>query len=670
MSNKCLKMKGKKSIRRSFALSALCLAAALAAGTESAEAQNVNIKTNTLYWATTTPNIGAEIGTGRKHSLQLFYGLNPWKQGGGDRTSFRHWLVMPEWRYWFCQRFNGWFLGVHGLGGQYNVASVKLPFGIFPSLEDHRYKGWFVGGGVAAGYQYPLSRHWALEGEIGVGYAWGPYNKYCPECDDKLKGGHRSYVGPTKAAFSVVYFIGGRQTKRRKAVDALPVLATGSVSQTMLAAAADGKPVAMLANNNIRVTKARTTYDDGRITVAMQLNLDSLHLRSRQQLVYTPILRHKDGDSLRLPEIVINGRNEQVLYSRGAFAGKFSDGAIAVGRKNGKTQTVDYLVSTPVSGELADYQLGVQEDLCGCGDIEDNYVYTLYTPEPEAGEPAMPMLAYVTPKVEAEKIRHLDKRAYIDFPVDRTELYPDYRRNPEQLDSIINTINTLKADKNLEVREINIHGYASPESPYTHNDWLARNRAKTLTDYVRRMVELPQEIFSVSSTPEDWEGLRDYLLQSNLPHKDEIMAISNDERLTYDAREWKIKKTYPEEYKYMLKEWYPALRHSDYHIVYRVKPFDVAEARQLIKTKPQQLSLNEMFMVAQTYEAGSQNFNEVMETAARIFPDDPTANLNAAIARLKANDADGAKPYLDKAGTSPEAANAREYYNRLKAKQK
>lgn len=670
MSNKCLKMKGKKSIRRSFALPALCLAALLAAGGGSADAQNVNIKTNTLYWATTTPNIGAEIGTGRKHSLQLFYGLNPWKQGGGDRTSFRHWLVMPEWRYWFCQRFNGWFLGVHGLGGQYNVASVKLPFGMFPSLEDHRYKGWFVGGGVAAGYQYPLSRHWALEGEIGVGYAWGPYNKYCPECDDKLKGGHRSYVGPTKAAFSVVYFIGGRQTKRRKAVDALPVLATGSVSQAMLAAAADGKPVAMLANNNIRVTKAKTTYDDGRITVAMQLNLDSLHLRSRQQLVYTPILRHSGGDSLRLPEIVINGRNEQVLYSRGAFAGKFSDGAIAVGRKNGKTQTVDYLVSVPVSGKLADYQLGVQEDLCGCGDIEDNYVYTLYTPEPEVEEPAMPILAYITPKVEAEKIRHLDKRAYIDFPVDRTELYPDYRRNPEQLDSIINTINTLKADKNLEVREINIHGYASPESPYTHNDWLARNRAKTLTDYVRRMVELPQDIFTVSSTPEDWEGLRDYLLQSNLPHKDEIMAISNDERLTYDAREWKIKKTYPEEYKYMLKEWYPALRHSDYHIIYRVKPFDVAEARELIKTKPQQLSLNEMFMVAQTYEAGSQNFNEVMETAARIFPDDPTANLNAAIARLKAGDADGAKPYLDKAGNSPEAANAREYYNRLKAKQK
>ena len=99
-----------------------------------------------------------------------------------------------------------------------------------------------------------------------------------------------------------------------------------------------------------------------------------------------------------------------------------------------------------------------------------------------------PVASFVRPEVEAIKVRHLDKRAYIDFPVDRIELHPDYRRNPEQLDSIIRTINALKEDRNLEVSGINIHGYASPESPYTHNDYLAKNRAKTLTEYVRRMV--------------------------------------------------------------------------------------------------------------------------------------------------------------------------------------
>ena len=51
-------------------------------------AQDVALKTNALYWATTTPNMGIEAAVGKKHTLQLFYGLNPWKQSDGDQTNF------------------------------------------------------------------------------------------------------------------------------------------------------------------------------------------------------------------------------------------------------------------------------------------------------------------------------------------------------------------------------------------------------------------------------------------------------------------------------------------------------------------------------------------------------------------------------------------------------
>lgn len=90
--------------------------------------QNIGVKSNLLYWATTTPNIGLETAVGKKHTAQVFVGFNPWKQSGGDQSSLRHWLVMPEYRYWFCQNFNGWFLGAHAMGGQFNAGGVKLPF--------------------------------------------------------------------------------------------------------------------------------------------------------------------------------------------------------------------------------------------------------------------------------------------------------------------------------------------------------------------------------------------------------------------------------------------------------------------------------------------------------------------------------------------------------------
>lgn len=415
-----------------------------------------------------------------------------------------------------------------------------------------------------------------------------------------------------------------------------------------------------LASDKIKVSNVQVAQQNNALSVSMDLNLDSLYLPSNLQLVYTPVFKTRQGD-IKMPEIVINGRRQQIMFERGVGKKQLnlSPEALVVRRTNKKVQTVNYSASIPLSGQVKNYDLNMHEDLCGCGNMEEGNDFNLrHRRQPQA--------VFVRPAVEAVKVRHLDKRAYIDFPVNRIELHADYRRNPAQLDSIVRTINALKDDKNLEVSAINIHGYASPESPYSHNDYLAKNRAKTLTDYVRRMVALPTQLFTISSTAEDWDGLRNYLKDSNLEHKSEILAIANDEKMDPDAREQKIKKLYPSEYRFMLDTWYPALRHSDYRITYKVKPFDVAEAKEIIKTKPQQLSQEEMFLVAQTYEPGSKEFNDVMEIAVRMFPENETANLNAANTRLNAGDADGAKSYLDKAGNSPEALNARGVYESLK----
>lgn len=415
-----------------------------------------------------------------------------------------------------------------------------------------------------------------------------------------------------------------------------------------------------LASDKIKVSNVQVAQQNNALSVSMDLNLDSLYLPSNLQLVYTPVFKTRQGD-IKMPEIVINGRRQQIMFERGVGKKQLnlSPEALVVRRTNKKVQTVNYSASIPLSGQVKNYDLNMHEDLCGCGNMEEGNDFNLrHRRQPQA--------VFVRPAVEAVKVRHLDKRAYIDFPVNRIELHADYRRNPAQLDSIVRTINALKDDKNLEVSAINIHGYASPESPYSHNDYLAKNRAKTLTDYVRRMVALPTQLFTVSSTAEDWDGLRNYLKDSNLEHKSDILAIANDEKMNPDAREQKIKKLYPSEYRFMLDTWYPALRHSDYHITYKVKPFDVAEAKEIIKTKPQQLSQEEMFLVAQTYEPGSKEFNDVMEIAVRMFPENETANLNAANTRLNAGDADGAKSYLEKAGNSPEALNARGVYESLK----
>ena len=100
-------------------------------------AQKVALKTNLLYDATATVNLGTEIGLAPQWSLDLSANYNGWTFS--DNKKWKHWLAQPEARYWFCERFNGHFLGLHLMGGQYNWGGIKMPFGLWKNLENYRY---------------------------------------------------------------------------------------------------------------------------------------------------------------------------------------------------------------------------------------------------------------------------------------------------------------------------------------------------------------------------------------------------------------------------------------------------------------------------------------------------------------------------------------------------
>lgn len=174
------------------------------------------VKTNLLCDATTTPNIGAELRVGSRSTINLVYGLNPFSYSSkthGERK-VKHWVIMPEYRYWLCVPYNGHFIGAHLLGGQMNASNVSLPvpggfFGgdnLTKEVREHRYQGEFAGIGVTYGYQWNLAEHWNLEAEIGAGYGHVWYDKYsCEECEGRIKSGTTNYLGITKLGISLLY---------------------------------------------------------------------------------------------------------------------------------------------------------------------------------------------------------------------------------------------------------------------------------------------------------------------------------------------------------------------------------------------------------------------------------------------------------------------------------
>ena len=415
-------------------------------------------------------------------------------------------------------------------------------------------------------------------------------------------------------------------------------------------------------DNQISVKNVQVTRTQDKTIITMDFILDQLNVPSNRYRAFTPVIKSKDGtQQQRMKTLIVSGRRQNIVFERDGIDPLYADNCDNVRRQNGTAQQYAYTDAVPNQSWHRAADVYVECDLCGCGDLMKNqqaYLTSLLPPDPYD----LVALTDVVP-APSKKERNLHGSAYITFVVNKWEMKPDYMNNRAELRKITDTLDIMAADANVSVREIKIHGYASPESPYEHNKMLATNRAKSLTDWLKQQYKLPASVFApAEATPENWEGLRKAVMEmseSVLPHKQEILAIIDDETLPPDPKEWRIKMRYADEYRYLLREVYPGLRRSDYDISFNFSDFTLEQAKQVYKTRPYQLSVREMWDVAQTMQPGSPEYNKVLQTAVNVYPDDPVANLNLANVAIRQKDLLKAETLLDKAGDSAEALQSR-----------
>lgn len=389
------------------------------------------------------------------------------------------------------------------------------------------------------------------------------------------------------------------------------------------------------------------------LVVDLTLDLSALEVPSNRSVTYTPVIRR--GDSLRaLPPLIVNGRARHILYERTGRTPE-RNGEFALRRHNGKEQHFDYHARVPYARWMDRSEMAVATDLCGCGfeaisTRQDGlFPIALERPAPR------PVMAYVAPPAEVKE-RSKSGSAFLDFPVNRTEIHPDYRQNSRELATIRETVESVRDDKYATITGIRIKGFASPEGSYANNERLAKGRSEALLAYVKERYDLSGVDTRVAYEPEDWAGLERRVERSDLANREAVLAVIRDASITDpDRRDAALKRLDGgKTYAYLLKEIYPALRHSDYEVAYTIRPISVEEAKTLIYSDPKQLSLDEMFRVAQTYPVGSPEYKEVFEIAVRMYPDDPLSNLNAANSALLDNKPADARRYLAKAPDCPE----------------
>ena len=395
---------------------------------------------------------------------------------------------------------------------------------------------------------------------------------------------------------------------------------------------------------------------DGNLSVDIDIDLSNLNIKTTQVVVITPVIVN-GNTSQELKSVAVYGRNRRIYYLRNEDERPTTQRDVVL--TSGDTRDIIvYSTSVLFSDWMDGCSLNlVRKDYGCCG--EPSMLGSNRLVERFPIEPYHPELIYLRPEREVVKTRQINGSAFVDFPVSKIVIYPNYRNNTAELAKITGTIDSVKRDEDITIKSIFIKGYASPESPYSNNTYLAKGRTEALKEYVESLYHFGEGFIKTAFEPEDWEGLERYVEASSLPHKREILAAIRSDREP-DNKEWFIKSNWREDYRFLLDNCYPALRHSDYVIEYEIRSYSNPEdIERILHTAPQNLSLEEFYILAQSYEPGSDKFNELFETAVRMYPNDPVANLNAANSAILKRDYRSALRYLDKAGDMAEAVYTR-----------
>lgn len=441
-----------------------------------------------------------------------------------------------------------------------------------------------------------------------------------------------------------------------------------------LTAVAGNKSDGIVKVQNVNVQRLNDRYN-----VTMQLVLDELHVTKNHQLFVTPYFESGDGANMTImPTIVFSGRNMHYSYLRGGktkASGKFNYNIRQeIYHKAGTSKTIDYsevVVMEPWM-KAPGARLAVAVDTCGCGvpkgrDIA--HTSTIYN------NPAGEMLIMPFPRPEVNgngRIIAHNGRARVQFEVNHTELHEvPYRcksgqliDNRKELKVINDSIQYALANPNVEIASIVICGYASPESPYEHNQFLATNRSRSLSEYIGRKYQLPLERCTYTSVPENWAEFRQQVVAAkditDQQRQDLLQLIDRPATspADYDLKETELKTSANFANLYstkILPMWFPQLRCTEFTINTHLKPMTDMQLREIIIKNPELMSLDEIYRVANTYEHGSKEWQKAMAVALREFPDDPIANTNAAALALERKDYDAAEHYLEKAGDADDA---------------
>ena len=266
--------------------------------------------------------------------------------------------------------------------------------------------------------------------------------------------------------------------------------------------------------------------------------------------------------------------------------------------------------------------------------------------------------ATVSPAITADKFQRIIKEMYsadIKFLIQQTNIRAEELKSAD-MNEFHSQMREANAAENVEIENVNISSYASPDGNIDLNTRLAEGREANTVKMMEKQWKKDgiKADLTAEFTAEDWEGFKELVAASNIQDKDLILRVLemyNDP----EQREKEIKNL-SSIYGDLADEILPQLRRSRITASINVIGKSDEEISALAENNPASLSVDELLYAATLVKSNTAK-TEIYNKVTEVYPDDYRGYNNLGMMYYKAgNYSEAARLYAEAAKRAPESA--------------
>ena len=257
-----------------------------------------------------------------------------------------------------------------------------------------------------------------------------------------------------------------------------------------------------------------------------------------------------------------------------------------------------------------------------------------------------------------QRVNARKQEANIKFLVNQANLRRSELKN-NSVQEFVAMLKRINADREkLNIRNVEVQAYASPEGGFSFNDKLAGKRQNTSEAYVKSQLKQTGVATGIDAhyTAQDWDGFQKLVQASNIQDKDVILRVLSMYK-DPEQREQQIRNM-SEAFRELADGILPELRRSRLIINYETIGRSDEQIKTQYATDATKLGVEEMLYYA-TLEDNMAKKEEIYKRTAEYYDKDYRALNNLATLAFMKGDEMEATRYLERAlRVNPQAPEA------------